>query len=176
MNSPRSFANVFLLLFPCTYSPIKIANDSDVIRAEVICTQLLDVLKKVPSLPEATKLAAKLVGEVSASGDSTFAAFLARRGWDLVFRPLGDEGSTIRSLLVPRGNAQFRAVITSRHPYDQDGIDWLLAHEYAHSLFFVDEAKSRRLVPWVEAEEVFCDAFADHFARAQGRPVLADAS
>ena len=140
---------------------------------EVIATQ---PLRSFPPPSEVASLALALVNELAALNLSDLSKFLIRRGWEVVFQPLGDEASAIRSLLVPKGSGQFRVVITSRCAYEPERVEWLVAHEYAHSLFFVDHGKARRLVPWVEAEEAFCDAFADQFARAQGRAVLADAS
>lgn len=91
-------------------------------------------------------------------------------GWTVRRRRLNHRSASIRSLLVPMLDGGFVIVLNeSRRPSTSEA-EWLISHEYAHSLFFGPGAPPRRLIPEQDGEEAFCDAFADAMVGSEHRP------
>lgn len=87
----------------------------------------------------------------------------AAAGWELTVKEFENPQSTLRSILVPRFGGGFRAVVNGRfRPADAE-VEWLAAHEFAHTFFYRDGAPPRRVVAHSLSEERCCDAFADSF-------------
>lgn len=84
-------------------------------------------------------------------------------GWPVRVRPLCEEPSTLRAVLSSLLSGGFSVVVNEQHQPDREQVEWLLAHEFAHTFFFTDDHVPRRCVPYTQREEVLCDAFADAF-------------
>lgn len=89
-------------------------------------------------------------------------------GWRVRVRPVSRPSSGLRAILVPLVIGGFSVVVNAQHDPTAERVEWLLAHEFAHTLFFVEGAPPRRCVPYTRDEEWMCDAFADAFARSRG--------
>lgn len=84
-------------------------------------------------------------------------------GWDARLEPIGRRLSTLRSILVPMRSGGFTAVVNARRRPTDAEIDWLLAHEYAHTFFYLQGEPPHRAVRHTAREEEACDRFADAF-------------
>jgi hypothetical protein len=82
-------------------------------------------------------------------------------GWPVRVRDMAEAGTTIRSLLVPLLSGGFSIVVNGEHQPTESRILWLVAHEFAHSLFYTGQAPPRRIITHTPQEEDFCDRFAD---------------
>lgn len=83
-----------------------------------------------------------------------------RAGWRVSIRALSCDAASIRSVLVPRKGGRFTVVVNGALDPTLDEIDWLIAHEIAHSLFYTSADIPQRRFRWQHEEEEFCDEFA----------------
>ena len=81
--------------------------------------------------------------------------------WTIEVRQLLTPSSKIRSLLFAEPTGGFSIVINAQHRPSVNRQEWLIAHEFAHSLFFSPHYPPRRIISHSEEEEAFCDAFAN---------------
>lgn len=121
---------------------------------------------RVPDDAQVEDLAAELRSALAGSDvfsapDSLVRAF----GWQYRARPIGAAGSAVQSLLVPLRKGGFSVVVNSHHHCSNSETLWLVAHEIGHSFFYQTGEPPARIVPCTQAEERFCDAFADALLR-----------
>jgi len=134
---------------------------------------------RLASVPEQNELA-RLVDHVIHIWSDLFGARTASEaatcmGWRTKRRALAEGGSSIRSLLIPMLGGGFSIVVNDEHCPSDDEVEWLVAHEFAHSLFYTGREPPCRIVAHTPQEEVFCDRFADCVtAPLQPRPNHAD--
>lgn len=85
------------------------------------------------------------------------------QGWHATIEDVSQEPSTLRSVLVPMSDGGFTAVINAQRRPSAAEVDWLLAHEYAHTFFYSQGSPPQRTVRHSDVEERACDQFADAF-------------
>lgn len=146
-----------------------LSNDSHVILLDgYLMSATWDGLRlaHVPSPTEAASVFDQVTVTCRASlGVSTVAQAVECLGWPVRTRRLSEAGSTIQSLLVPRLGGGFSIVLNADHNLTDSKTHWLMAHEFAHSLFYYGQTPPRRIIPHSPQEEDFCDAFAEVAAR-----------
>lgn len=131
-------------------------------------------LRAVPSTSDVDDLVHALSGSIH--GVRTPSEALVQWGWTLEVRPTGYEDSPIESLLIPRDHGGFHVVVDQRRRPSKARVEWLIAHEIAHSLFFLLNSPPRRTVRWTPEEETFCDDLADGWMGSEDRGVEAEVS
>ena len=98
------------------------------------------------------------------------AAVFNYTGWSVVTdKPLADRPTRLDAILIPMFDGGFRVLINPTPIGRPPSTDWLLAHEYAHTLFYSPGAPPTRSFRHTAAEEEFCDRFATTFTGVAGR-------
>jgi hypothetical protein len=125
-------------------------------------------LRQLPSSDERLTIAVHLGRDLlNRLGERPTAAAAAHElGWLYTSRPFECHGT--EALLIPLLRGDFSVAVNSSHHPSQERQAWLLAHEIGHSLFWVPGTPPRRLAPHSQAEEGFCDAFADDLSAVMG--------
>lgn len=103
-------------------------------------------------------------------------------GCEIIDETLSAAAGGHQALLVPRSRGGFTVFVDPtltplqrRAGHTERAVRRArLAHEFAHTLFYVPGTPPRRCAPLTEAEEVFCDAFAQAVTGVSGRTKLDD--
>jgi hypothetical protein len=102
---------------------------------------------------------------VVSPGDAVLAA-----GWQVKRRRFAADARDVRSLLIPRLQGGFSILVNSSRELTGNETDWLIAHEYAHSLFYRPGDPPARIIRPSVDEEGFCDRVADRIVGIGCRP------
>lgn len=128
----------------------------------------------VPGSGTANKLAAGLRARwatVRNSYDLSPGKVVQALGWTVRQADLGASEGAHQALLVPMKDGKFEVVIDPAPAPDEEWAVKLdggcqgirrsrIAHELGHAVFYGPQSPPRRLLPWSEEEERFCDTFA----------------